>query len=265
MARRTRQISLKECYEILNLKKGADLSDVKSAYRRLAFELHPDLNPGDTEASRRFQRLNEAYVALSAILANEEARHKSAEKKGPEEKKENAGPTINAQAQHAYEEQDILRDLLNDPFARRVFEDIYSELDKKKREEASPPPPPEQEKPTPEKKPEPQSKTLPPKEAKQIKTAPLVEKKSDKGVKGVLQGWLRKQLDDKHTLTLPSSGLFPGRKIRFQYRPGLSEEATSVEVTLPPDFVVGKPMRLRGMGKRVGPWQGDLYLTINAK
>lgn len=273
MARRTRQISLKECYEILNLQKGADLQAVKSAYRRRAFELHPDLNPDDPEASRQFQKLNEAYVALSAMLRpQEEAKQRQAAKDAESQstKTENAeqktAQTENAKAFHAYEEQDVLRDLLNDPFARRVFEDIYSELGKKKPEAAPPPPPPPGPEPSsPEKKPETASQNKARKEPKQIKTAPINPKKTEKGVKGVVQGWLRKQLDDEQTLTLPASGLFPGRKIRLQIRPSLSDELTAVDVTLPPDFVVGKPLRLRGLGKKVGPWQGDLYLTINSE
>ena len=68
MRRPSRQISLKECYEVLRLEKGADLQAVKRAYRRRAFELHPDLNPGNPEAGRQFQILNEAYVALTALL-----------------------------------------------------------------------------------------------------------------------------------------------------------------------------------------------------
>ena len=31
------------------------------------------------------------------------------------------------------------------------------------------------------------------------------------------------------------------------------------------DFIPGKPVRLRGLGKRVGPWQGDLYLKLNSQ
>lgn len=271
MARRTRQISLKECYEILNLQKGADLQAVKSAYRRRAFELHPDLNPGDPEASRQFQRLNEAYVALSAMLKpQEEARQKAAEKDAAsrEEKKEaetQHGGTESSRAQHAYEEQDVLRDLLNDPFARRVFEDIYSELGKKKAE-TPPPPPPHPENTAEDRKTEPQPhQPKPRKEPTQAKTLPLNDKRAEKGMKGAVRNWLRKQLDDEQTLTLPASGLFPGRKIRLQIRPGFSEEVNAVDVTLPKDFVVGKPLRLRGLGKRVGPWQGDLYLTINSE
>ncbi len=45
MSRRVRQLSLKECYEILHLEKGASLEDLKKSYRKRAFELHPDLNP----------------------------------------------------------------------------------------------------------------------------------------------------------------------------------------------------------------------------
>ena len=35
-----------------------------------------------------------------------------------------------------------------------------------------------------------------------------------------------------------------------------------VAAQLPHDFIPGKPVRLRGLGKRIGPWQGDLYLTL---
>ena len=79
MRRRPRQISLKECYDILKLKKDADTADLKRAYRRRAFELHPDLNPGNPDASREFQLLNEAYVALSAVLKHEDTVRASTE------------------------------------------------------------------------------------------------------------------------------------------------------------------------------------------
>ena len=207
MRRRPRQISLKECYDILKLKKDADTADLKRAYRRRAFELHPDLNPGNPDASREFQLLNEAYVALSAILkhedgvrasteasraaqaeskaraAKEEPADDRAEQKAqaengsqgsngqqaePDAKEASSGPadaaagartadeTGKAQkeqnqeqqkdktadkknAQNGYSEHDVLRDLLTDPFARRVFEDIYSELNRQHQEEAPPP------------------------------------------------------------------------------------------------------------------------------
>jgi len=77
---------------------------------------------------------------------------------------------------------------------------------------------------------------------------------------------LNKQLDDEQTVHLPSSSLQPGTRIRVGIRHGLGNpKPTMVEVTLPPDFVVGRPIRLKGMGRRIGPMRGDLYLRLLAK
>ena len=355
MRRRSRQISLKECYDILKLKKDADTADLKRAYRRRAFELHPDLNPGNPDASKDFQLLNEAYVALSAVLKHEDtvrastessraeqeeakaraARDEAAEEnerqasaRAEKEARQNdsaesertrqqagaepggtagsAGPSgssgsssssgqagatgqregagsagasrTNRQeqgqtkanganagqqgAQTGYSEHDVLRDLLTDPFARRVFEDIYSELNRQHQAET---PPPRQEEPAPE---QPKAKPAPDKRNVKLHQSNLAwgtpkwNKDHSKGVTGMVKGWLRRQIDEEQSLTLPSANLAPGKRIRLQIRQALSGELKTVEITLPPDFAVGKPIRLRGLGKRVGPWQGDLYLII---
>ncbi|MEO5889239.1 MAG: DnaJ domain-containing protein, partial [Ferruginibacter sp.] len=52
-------------YEILGLKKNATEEEIKKAYRKLARKLHPDLNPTDKEANKKFQQLNEAHEVLS--------------------------------------------------------------------------------------------------------------------------------------------------------------------------------------------------------
>lgn len=52
-------------YKILGLDKSASQADIKKAYRKLARKLHPDLNPNDKEAQRKFQQLNEANEVLS--------------------------------------------------------------------------------------------------------------------------------------------------------------------------------------------------------
>jgi curved DNA-binding protein len=52
-------------YKILNLDKSASEADIKKAYRKLAREHHPDLNPNDKEAHKRFQQINEANEVLS--------------------------------------------------------------------------------------------------------------------------------------------------------------------------------------------------------
>lgn len=52
-------------YKVLGLDKSASQDDIKKAYRKLARKLHPDLNPNDKEANKRFQQINEANEVLS--------------------------------------------------------------------------------------------------------------------------------------------------------------------------------------------------------
>lgn len=55
----------RDYYEILGLSKGASEDDIKKAYRKLAKENHPDLNPNDKAAEARFKEIGEAYEVLS--------------------------------------------------------------------------------------------------------------------------------------------------------------------------------------------------------
>ena len=52
-------------YKTLGLSKNASQDDIKKAYRKLARKLHPDLNPNDKEAHKKFQQINEANEVLS--------------------------------------------------------------------------------------------------------------------------------------------------------------------------------------------------------
>lgn len=52
-------------YKVLGIDKNATPEDIKKAYRKLARKLHPDLNPNDKEAHKKFQQINEANEVLS--------------------------------------------------------------------------------------------------------------------------------------------------------------------------------------------------------
>jgi curved DNA-binding protein len=52
-------------YKILEVDKNATQKEIKSAYRKLARKLHPDLNPNDRDAKKKFQEINEANEVLS--------------------------------------------------------------------------------------------------------------------------------------------------------------------------------------------------------
>ena len=283
-------MTIKECYSILELPKGATLDDVKSAYRRLAFALHPDLNPAP-DAARRFQAVNEAYVLLRQTLEREEAAkgrasssaaRDSARAKGSgdaragEDKSSSAGSFFSRfragtsrdaeresfsktqerassarfrKADNAYARQEeVLRDILHDPFARRVFEDIYSKV----------------------RKTDAQKKTASGQLSDKRLSFELAGKKLDLNVGkpkvfSKVGNWLRRQIDDEQTVHVSPSGLHPGARILLKIQQGMSDDVRTVEIVLPSDFVSGKPLRLKGLGRKIGPWQGDLYLKVLPK
>ena len=57
--------SKRDYYEVLGVDRGADDATIKKAYRQLAKKYHPDMNPGDKEAEKKFKEASEAYAVLS--------------------------------------------------------------------------------------------------------------------------------------------------------------------------------------------------------
>ena len=55
----------RDYYEVLGVEKNADDATLKKAYRALAKKYHPDMNPGDAEAEKKFKEASEAYAVLS--------------------------------------------------------------------------------------------------------------------------------------------------------------------------------------------------------
>jgi len=247
-------VNVAEAHRILGLAPDAGPEELKKSYRQLAFRYHPDLNPGDALAKRKFQHLNEAYLLLKQVMA--EGPPKAAKRPGREKDREQpkADEATKRKAKTAYTKassqdtgttnyyfrrEDVLQDLLKDSFARQVFDDIYNELRKPKGQ------PPHQEK----------------KLDVRLGRSKWSMDVSD-GFLGGIKGMLLKQLDDEQTVEVPPTSLLPGAKLRVGVSQGLSGESKTVEFTLPKDYTLGQPIRLKGLGRRIGPWKGDLYLRL---
>lgn len=297
-------MNIRDCQRILKVPPQAGLDEVKAAFRKLAFKLHPDLNPSP-QAAEQFRELNEAYVLLTRAIQDEpakaapsggakahtgphtgpdaKARKAQADKAYARGAAQSAGAGAGAQAKGSagasfhFREEEVLRDLLSDPFARQVFEDIYSQLKHDHPGKNASPGQPYIKQPsqtysqpggqpqhtfTPRKGAEP----LSPKRRKlEIswgdKTMGL---DLSKGIVGGVKSWLKGQLDDEQTVSYPAFAVGPGKLLRLTISSRFGETKT-VEVTLPPDFVVGRPVRLKGLGRKLGPFTGDLYLRVLAK
>ena len=143
----------------------------------------------------------------------------------------------------AGKEEELLRDLLKDSFARKVFEDIYQEVRTKNPGARAP---------------------------RRLRDRRLELSWGDRrfsldlsrGIFGGTKHWFRKQFDEERTMHFPASMLFPGRTLRISVHQRFSPRAKIVAVTLPPDFAPGKPIRLKGLGKKLGPVAGDLILRL---
>jgi len=58
-------VSRRDYYEVLGTERGVSEADLKTAYRKLAMQFHPDRNPGDSAAEEHFKEVSEAYSVLS--------------------------------------------------------------------------------------------------------------------------------------------------------------------------------------------------------
>src|SRR4051794_3252536 len=59
------QQSKRDYYEVLGVERSVSAQELKSAYRKVALQFHPDRNPGDKDAEEKFKEASEAYEVLS--------------------------------------------------------------------------------------------------------------------------------------------------------------------------------------------------------
>ena len=262
-------MNVEQSCKILGTSINPDIEEVKRSYRKRAFDCHPDLHPNNPEASRKFRELNEAYVTLLHFLEEQpqtgknysqesgKEKEKGKEQKKQEKKSKKSYSTQSAQQKkeryqdfknrtYKFGQEDILRNILNDPFATKVFEDIFRTVKRRKTDKK------ELKAPSPKKI--------------QIQwgNRKLNIDLGKLGWSGFKQ-WMRSQLDHEQTLYLPPHRLLPGNKVKFQIRQRHKDPPTTVTARIPQDYHAGRPIRLKGLGRRLGRWKGDLYLKLLSK
>ena len=260
-------MNLQECYRILKLDSGADLGATKTAFRKLAFKYHPDLNT-NSDAATKFREINEAYVTAKGLLEGTQNTQSAASSKtthqSPKASKQEGAKAYAKQQRRAshtrkraqstrsknqkyyYKEKEVLKTILNDPFAKKVFEDIYSQIRKE------------------------QPGYKGPLELKRRKLQLHWGERTlnldfSKGLGGSIKAWFKGQMDHEQIVHFPAQHLLPGRKVRITVEQTFTAGPKTIEITLPHDFVVGRPIRLKGLGRKLGPITGDLLLKILAK
>jgi len=107
----------KNYYEALGVSREASAEEIKKAYRQLALKFHPDRNPGDRQAEERFKEISEAYGVL---IDPEKKRQYDLLSRTPFGSGE--------RPDFSYTQEEIFRDIFNNPRASDVFSDLGREF-----------------------------------------------------------------------------------------------------------------------------------------
>jgi molecular chaperone DnaJ len=106
--------SKRDLYEVLGVKKDASPEEIKKSYRQLALKYHPDRNPGDQDADRRFKEAAEAYEVLS-----------DRDKRARYDRYGHAG--LEGSAVHDFQSADDIMSAFSDIFGGGLFGDLFGE------------------------------------------------------------------------------------------------------------------------------------------
>ena len=252
----------KDYYEVLEVEKGASPGKIKEAYRRLAFQYHPDRNKGNPSTVERMKEINEAYAVLS-----------DPKKRGDYDTfHEQYGPYGYDRFKQAYSEQDIFRgsdiyqmfEEMARAFGVRGFEEVFRESygqgvhtfefrrpgvfgrgfiffgsgSRRTGRQEIPP----------------TSEILPGVGGKFVRY--LLKKTL--GTKDPARGE-----DLKDVIYLDPRQALEGAKGKYLHR----KRSKELIITVPPGMKEGQKIRLKGMGKpgKEGGEPGDLYLKVKIK
>jgi DnaJ-class molecular chaperone len=252
----------KDYYEILGVDEGASGEKIKESYRKLAFQYHPDRNPGDTGAHEKMKEINEAYAVLSD--------------QGKKQTYDQVRSRYGASSAHdhfrqTYSEQDIFRgsdinqifEEMARSFGFRGFEEIFQATYGQGSRTFE------------FQRPGIFGKFIIFGSPHGMGSRPGMSVGASKpGILGKAAGYLFKKVlglsdgpepgkDAYHTITLDADQALAGGKMKYT-DPGKGRE---VIITVPRGIREGQKIRLRGLGsagKNGGP-PGDLYLKVEMR
>jgi DnaJ-class molecular chaperone len=118
-------------YEVLGVSPDASADEIKKAYRSLALKYHPDRNP-EPGAAERFKEITAAY----GVLIDENKRREYDQFQRATQSRRRAGAGYDYRGQQSqsqgfrYSQEDIFRDLFNNPFYSTIFQELNREFSK---------------------------------------------------------------------------------------------------------------------------------------
>jgi DnaJ-class molecular chaperone len=111
---------MKDYYEILGVTSTSGDDEIRKNYRQLAMQHHPDRNPDDPAAEEKFKEIAEAYGVLTDPLKRRQ--YDGFKASGGKQYQDSSEGGFN------YSQEDILRDLFQDPHFQQVFQGLLREF-----------------------------------------------------------------------------------------------------------------------------------------